>query len=67
MAENSEWCGLVKILSKQMWVVVNYSVKDQTETFFVNETEEKNKKNKNIWMTILLYAIPVFKFLSYIK
>ena len=50
-----------------MWVVVNYSVKDQTETFFVNETEEKNKKNKNIWMTILLYAIPVFKFLSYIK
>ena len=52
-----------------MWVLVNYSVKDKIETFFVNEEEEKtkNKKNKNIWMTLLLYSIPVFRFLSYIK
>ena len=50
-----------------MWVVVNYSVKDKIETFFVNEEEEKNKKKTNVWVTILLYAIPIFRFLSYIK
>jgi len=49
------------------WIVVNYSTKDQNEMFFVNETEEKNKKRQNIWMKVFLYAIPVFKFLSYIK
>jgi len=29
--------------------------------------KQKTKKNKNIWMTLLLYSIPVFRFLSYIK
>ncbi len=50
-----------------MWVVVYYSAKDQNEIFFVNETEEKNKKRENIWMKVLLYSIPVLRFLSYIK
>ena len=49
------------------WVIVNYSSEDKAETFFVNETEEKNRENKNIWMTILLYSVPVLRFLSYIK
>jgi len=49
------------------WVIVNYSAKDQNEAFFVNETAEKRKKSKNIWMTAFLYTIPVLRFLISIK
>ncbi len=42
------------------WVLVNYSVKDKIETFYVNEEEERNKKTKSKFKK---YVFPIFSFI----
>jgi len=41
------------------WVMVNYSVKSQSETFFVSEQEEKNRKTKSNFRKVTKMLLPV--------
>ncbi len=41
------------------WVIVNYTISSQDETFFVSEQEEKNRKTHRL-SRFLKKIVPVF-------
>ena len=44
------------------WIIVNY-VTDDTETFYVNELEEKNKKREKYLLRLIQKLVPVILFI----
>jgi hypothetical protein len=52
-----------KLQYNQMsWIIVNY-VTDGTETFYVNELEEKNKKREKYLLRLIQKLVPVILFI----
>jgi len=52
-----------KLQYNQMsWIIVNY-VTDDTETFYVNELEEKNKKREKYLLRFIQKIVPVILFI----